>query len=96
VERSKVASITRRIEQVVEVLGRKPLALVFVDTIRGETNEQAVARYVADRPEHADADFLLLRWRRPSGGLIHVTRCSGGKQRKTPPRYARRGSGPVP
>jgi hypothetical protein len=53
VERSKIARISQRIEQVAEVLGRKPLALVFVDTIRGETNEQAVARYVAHRPEHA-------------------------------------------
>jgi hypothetical protein len=60
VERSKIARISQRIEQVAEVLGRKPRAFVYVDF--PETDEQAVARYIARRPEHANAEFIFLRW----------------------------------
>jgi hypothetical protein len=48
VERSKIARISQRVEQVAEVLGRKPRAWLFADY--GETNEQVVARYLARHP----------------------------------------------
>jgi hypothetical protein len=53
------------IEQVAEVLGRKPRAFVWVDRRRGETIEQATERYLAHRPEHANAEFIFMDWRLP-------------------------------
>ena len=63
VEQSKIARLTQRIEQVAEALGRRPRAFVWVES--HETVEQAKARYLAERPDHASHDFMFFRWRPP-------------------------------
>jgi hypothetical protein len=61
VDRSRIAKLSQRIEQVVQV--RKPRAWLWAE--HEEPNEQAVARYLAENPEHVGHDFMICRWGPP-------------------------------